>query len=322
MSIVDETGSAPQTTRSPQSNRSAQSTRSAQPTPATTAMHPAAPGASAERLDASGLKVTLGRVIESEWIKVRTVRSWVVMILAAAAVVIAMGALAAAVASGAVSTPAAPGAAGSGGRNPFGATDPTAISLAGVNLAQLIVGVLGVLIVSNEYANGSIRNWFGAVPRRLPVFWGKVIVLAGSLAVVMVLATLAAFLVGQAILGDAKSTPLAADGVLRAVLGSGLYLAGIGVFGIALGSLLRNTAGAIAVVVASLLIIPNLIGLVLPDDWSDKVTPYLPSTAGQAFTSVNPADTLLGSAAGAMVFAAWLVVLVAAAAVLLRRRDA
>ena len=75
-------------------------------------------------------------------------------------------------------------------------------------------------------------------------------------------------------------------------------------------------------VVASLLIIPNLIGLVLPDDWSDKVTPYLPSTAGQAFTSVNPADTLLGSAAGAMVFAAWLVVLVAAAAVLLRRRDA
>jgi len=316
MSIVDETGSAPQTTRS------AQSTRSAQPTPATTAMHPASPGASAERLDASGLKVTLGRVIESEWIKLRTVRSWVVMILAAAAVVIAMGALAAAVASGAVSTPAAPGAAGSGGRNPFGATDPTAISLAGVNLAQLIVGVLGVLIVSNEYANGSIRNWFGAVPRRLPVLWGKVIVLAGSLAVVMVLATLVAFLVGQAILGDAKSTTLAADGVLRAVLGSGLYLAGIGVFGIALGSLLRNTAGAIAVVVASLLIIPNLIGLVLPDDWSDKVTPYLPSTAGQAFTSVNPADTLLGSAAGAMVFAAWLVVLVAAAAVLLRRRDA
>src|SRR5664279_5991990 len=98
-----------------------------------------------------------------------------------------------------------------GGEGAVNEPDATALSMAGVTLAQLIVGVLGVLLVSNEYANGSIRNWFGAVPRRLPVLWGKVIVLAGSLAVVMVLATLAAFLVGQAILGDAKSTPLAAD---------------------------------------------------------------------------------------------------------------
>ena len=145
------------------------------------------------------------------------------------------------------------------------ATDPTAISLAGVTLAQLIIGILGVLIVSNEYANGLIRNTFAAVPRRLPVLWAKVIVLAGSLAVLMVIASVVAFLVGQLILGDGKNTTLAADGVLRAVLGSGLYLAGIGVFGIAIGAMMRNTAGAIAVVVAALLIIPGLASLVLPD---------------------------------------------------------
>ena len=140
----------------------------------------------------------------------------------------------------------------------FASADPTAISLAGVTLAQLIVGILGVLFISNEYANGMIRSTFAAVPRRLPVLWAKAIVLGAVLAVVMVLASIAAFLVGQQLLGDGRSTTLAADGVLRAVIGSGLYLAGIGILGIAVGALMRNTAGAIAVVVASLLIIPGL----------------------------------------------------------------
>ena len=103
----------------------------------------------------------------------------------------------------------------------------------------------------------------------------------------MVVASLAAFLVGQLILGDGKNTTLAADGVLRAVIGSGLYLAGIGVFGIAVGALMRNTAGAISVVVAALLIIPGLARLVLPDSWNTTLTPYLPSNAGSAFTSVT-----------------------------------
>jgi len=274
------------------------------------------------RLDSSSLKVTQWRVIHSEWIKLRSVRSWLVMIGAAVVVVVGMGALAAAVASGAVSAPTPPGGGAGAGRNPFASTDPTALSLAGVTLAQLIVGVLGVLLISNEYANGSIRNWFGAVPRRLPVLWGKAVVLTVLLAVVMVLACLAAFLLGQAILGGDKGTTLAADGVLRAVIGSGLYLAGIGLFGIAIGSLMRNTAGAIAVVVASLLIIPGLIGLILPDSWNQNVSPYLPSTAGQAFTTVQPADTLLASGTGAAVFVGWLVVLLTGAALLLRRRDA
>jgi ABC-type transport system involved in multi-copper enzyme maturation permease subunit len=233
---------------------------------------------------------------------------------------VAFGALAASVASGAVTTPARGG--GGGGRGPFASVDPTAISLAGVTLAQLIIGILGVLIVSNEFANGLIRNTFAAVPRRLPVLWAKVVVLAVSLALLMVIASVVAFLVGQLILGDGKNTTLAADGVLRAVLGSGLYLAGIGVFGIAIGAMLRNTAGSIAVVVAALLIIPGLAGLVLPTSWSDNVLPYLPGNAGTAFTSVNGSDTLLSPGAGAAVFVGWLVVLLVGAAVLIRRRDA
>ena len=285
---------------------------------------PAAPGAPAalpSRItDGAGLAVTQRRVIRSEWLKLRSVRSWMIMIGATAALLIAFGALAASVASGAV-TPQGPGGQGGGGGG-FGSADPTAISLAGVTLAQLIAGILGVLFISNEYANGMIRSTFGAVPRRLPVLWAKVIVIAGTLAVVMVIASLAAFLLGQLILGDGKSTTLAADGVLRAVLGSGLYLAGIGVFGVAIGALMRNTAGSIAVVVAALLIIPGLARLVLPESWDTNVTPYLPSNAGSAFTSVAGSDTLLSPGAGAAVFASWLVVLIAGAAVLIRRRDA
>jgi ABC-type transport system involved in multi-copper enzyme maturation permease subunit len=267
------------------------------------------------------LAVTQRRVIRSEWIKLRSVRSWIIMSAAAAVLMVAFGALAASVASGAV-TPTNPNGGGGGGRGPFASLDPTGISLAGLTLAQLILGILGVLIVSNEYANGMIRNTFAAVPRRLPVLWAKVIVLAGFLAVLMVIASVAAFLVGQLILGDGKNTTLAADGVLRAVLGSGLYLAGIGVFGIAIGAMLRNTAGAIAVVVAALLIIPGLASLVLPTSWSDNVLPYLPGNSGTAFTSVIGRDTLLTPGAGAAVFVAWLVVLLVGAAVLIRRRDA
>ena len=99
----------------------------------------------------AGLAVTQRRVIRSEWIKLRSVRSWTIMTVATAVLMIAFGALAASVASGAVA-PGRPAAAAAA--DPFASTDPTAISLAGVTLAQLIVGVLGVLFISNEYANG------------------------------------------------------------------------------------------------------------------------------------------------------------------------
>ena len=288
--------------------------------PATTPAGTVVPTALPSRItDGAGLAVTQRRVIRSEWLKLRSVRSWMIMIGATAALLIAFGALAASVASGAV-TPQGPGGQGGGGG--FGSADPTAISLAGVTLAQLIAGILGVLFISNEYANEMIRSTFAAVPRRVPVLWAKVIVIAAVLAVVMVIASLAAFLLGQLILGDGKNTTLAADGVLRAVLGSGLYLAGIGVFGVAIGALMRNTAGSIAVVVAALLIIPGLARLILPESWDTNVTPYLPSNAGSAFTSVTGSDTLLSAGAGAAVFVGWLVVLLAGAAVMIRRRDA
>jgi hypothetical protein len=125
--------------------------------------------------------------------------------------------------------------------------DPTAIGLAGVQLAQIAVGVLGVLPVTSEYATGMIRTSMVAVPRRLPVLWGKAIVLALTAPLLFVPATFATFLVSQSVLSrEQLATSLHQPGVARAVLGSALYLTAVGLLGLGLGALLRNTAGAIA----------------------------------------------------------------------------
>ncbi len=266
----------------------------------------------------TGLAVTMPRVIKSEWIKFRTVRSTVITVLAGVFIIIALGALAAAVASGAVAQPTGPGGGGGGGF--ANGSDPTATSLAGSVLAQLIFAVVGVLAITNEFSNGMIRTYFAAVPQRLPVLWAKVIVVGVLVSVVSVLASFVAFFLGQAIMSSGV-TP-ADPGVLRAVIGSGLYLGGIAVLGVAVGSLLRHTAGTISLLIASLVIIPQLIGALLPSSWVDTITPYLPSNAGAAFTSVTPTGSLLSSGAGAAVFVAWIVVLLGVAAWRMQHKDA
>jgi hypothetical protein len=135
------------------------------------------------------------------------------------------------------------------GRSPaeVASFDPTAIGLAGVQLAQIAAGVLGVLLVTSEYATGMIRTSMVAVPRRLPVLWGKAIVLALTAPLLFVPATFATFLVSQSVLSrEQLGTSLHQPGVARAVLGSALYLTAVGLLRLGLGALLRNTAGAIA----------------------------------------------------------------------------
>lgn len=262
----------------------------------------------------SALKVTQWRVIVSEWIKVRSLRSTVYTLLAAVVVVVGFGVIAALSSTGAITT-------ANGG--PPASTDPVAISLTGVMLAQLVIGVLGVLVITAEYSTGMIRSTLAAVPKRLPVLWAKAGVLAVVTGVPMLVAVFAAFLIGQAILsGGGTGAALTDPGVLRAVLGSVGYLAGVALLGLAIGAIIRITAGAIAAVVGTLLLLPPLLSLVLPGGWGDTVVRYLPSNAAAAFTTVNPGADLLSSGAGLAVFAGYLVVLFGAAAALLVRRDA
>ncbi|WP_433304381.1 ABC transporter permease [Actinoplanes sp. CA-030573] len=259
-------------------------------------------------------RVGLSRVIRSEWIKFRSLRSSLIMLAATVTVFAGLGLGFSAFLAGTTVEPGT--SAPPGGPSSL---DPLGASLGGVNLAQLLIGTLGVLLIAGEYSTGMIRFSLTAVPRRWPVLVGKVAVLAAVTLAALVPTVLLTFLAGQAVLGD-KGISLADDGVLRAVLGTAGYLAGVGVLGMALGFLLRNIAAALTTVVAILLIAPGVVSL-LPDNWSDTIAPYLPSNAGQAFMNLGTDPGLLSPAVGAAVFGSWLVVLLAAAASQLQHRE-
>jgi hypothetical protein len=150
----------------------------------------------------------------------------------------------------------------------------------------------------------------------------KAVVLGASSWIVMTIASFAVFFAGQAVYaGDGATYALTDPGVLRAVLGGGVYGAGVVLMGLALGFVLRSTAAAIGTLVVTLMIAPGLVGL-LPDSVSESIGKFLPSNAGQAFLAVEPSNTLLSPSAGFAVFAAWVIGLLAAAVIVLRRRDA
>ena len=257
-------------------------------------------------------RVTQPRVLRAEWTKLRTQPSayWTL----AAAVILVVG-------------------FGLGysllrvARPPHGASamasfDPASISLSGVQLAQIAVGVLGVLLITGEYATGLIRTTFAAVPRRLPVLWAKAALLAAAVTAVSVPAAFGAFTGGQTILARQHlSVQLGQPGVARAVVGSALYLAVIALLGLGLGGVLRNAAGGIAALFGLLYGLPLAAGF-LPGNLATDVTKFLPATAGQAVTTVQPDPTLLQPWTGFAVLCAYAAVLLGISAARMRRGDA
>jgi ABC-2 type transport system permease protein len=256
--------------------------------------------------------VTQARVVLSEWTKLRSLRSTVLSLLAAAAFILGFAVLVPSVTVAHWPPRDAAEAL---------TFDPTTRSLAGVFLAQLALGTLGVLLMTGEYATGSIRATFAAVPTRLPVLWAKAVVFATVTLLVAVPATLGAFFIGQSILsGKQLQTTFSHPGVARAVLGAALYLAAAGLLGLGLGALLRNTAAAISTLFGMLFVLPIIVRF-LPSSWSDPISKYLPSSAGQAITHVRPDPTALSPWVGFGVFCGYTAVVLLLAAVGLRRRD-
>ena len=200
--------------------------------------------------------------------------------------------------------------------------DAVGIALAGTTLAALAIGVLGVLMAAGEYTTGMIRSTLTAVPTRLPVLGAKSLI-AGVVAFVLMSAGgLLSFLIGSPLLNaGVTALGLGDDGVLRSLAGGGLYLGLVAVLGVALGALVRSSAGAIAILVGTLLILPGLVGL-LPDSWSSNISPYLPSNAGEAVMTLHPGSGSLSPGAGLAVFAGYVVVVLIAAAYRLKTTDA
>jgi len=89
--------------------------------------------------------------------------------------------------------------------------DPTNQSLTGLALAQLTIGLLGILMISGEYGSGTIRSSLAAVPRRRLLLGAKVIVIAAVSLVAGELLTFASFFAGRMILSG--HAPVASLGI-------------------------------------------------------------------------------------------------------------
>lgn len=262
--------------------------------------------------DSSPKKVTQARVLLSEWTKIRSLRSTVFSLLAAIVFIVGLSVLVPSVTVAHWPPHDLREAA---------AFDPTTRSLSGIFLAQLAIGVLGVLLISGEYATGMIRATFAAVPARLPVLWAKATVFATVTLALMVPSVLGAFWIGQSILTSKHlQAKLSDPGVLRAVIGAALFLTVVGLLGIGLGALLRNTAAGISSLFGLLFVLPIIVRF-LPSSWADPINKYLPSSAGEAITHVHPDPAMLAPWTGFGLFCAYAIAVLIAAAVSLRRRD-
>jgi ABC-2 type transport system permease protein len=259
------------------------------------------------------LPVTQPRVARSEWTKLFSLRSTRFSLAATLLLVIGIGLLACIVFESRWAHLSV------GDKHDF---HPLSVSLAGINFAQLAIGVLGVLVITGEYSTGMIRSTLAAVPTRLPVLWAKAAVFAAVAFAISLPATVLVFLVGQAILsGEHINIALSHPGVERALIGAPLFLTAMGLFGLGLGAIIRSTAGGIAALAAIVFVLPPIVGL-LPTSVANSIDPYLPSNAGGAVWTINPDPGTLAPWAGFGVFCAYVAISIAVAAVLLVRRDA
>ena len=196
-------------------------------------------------------------MIRSEWIKMRSLRSTWYSLLAAVVIVVGLGTLFSAIHANRVEQGNGPGGQIS--------LDATQISLRGVFLAQLAIGVLGVLVITGEYSTGMIRSSLAAVPHRQPVLIAKALVFGVVVFVVSLASTLAAFLLGQqAQASTHQQASLGTHDAIRAIVGGAIYLTLIGLLAVGLGFLIRNTAGAIATLFGIVLVAP-ILAAALPD---------------------------------------------------------
>jgi len=279
----------------------------------------------------------LRQQVRSEWTKLRSVRStWICLVIIVVAG-IGLSALVSNVEAGRWST------LGVADRAQF---DPVRFSQTGEFISQFVVGVLGALIVTSEYATGSIRTTLAALPRRTTVLAAKGLVIGTVVLVVAEVTAFASFFVGQAVLTahGARTLPagstivdqvrsptipvdsITSPGALRAVVLCGVYLLLLSILAFGLGFILRHTAGAISAFVGVLLVLP-LIVAVLPSSFSSSFEKYLPSNLGLAMIVVTSRKTdfagvLLSPWAAAGMLALYVTVVVAVAVVLVDRRDA
>ncbi|GAA1002858.1 ABC transporter [Streptomyces sp. F-3] len=252
------------------------------------------------------------QIIRSEWTKIRSVASTVWTLSLALVVTVALGML--------VSALTRHGFENMREQDRL-SFDPTYISFAGMGLGQLAMIVFGVLVVTNEYSTGMIRTSLAAVPQR-GVFLASKVAVATALALVVGMVTsFLAFFLGQALLGS-LGTSLGEEGVLRAVIGGGLYMALIAMFSMGIAAMLRSPMLSLGILMPFFFLISGILGAVPA---TKKFGQFLPDQAGSRIMQVViPAgdDTPYGPWGGLGIMALWVIAALAGGYLLLRKRDA
>jgi ABC-2 type transport system permease protein len=258
-------------------------------------------------------RVSLRGLLRSEWTKLRTVRSTMWMLGMTAFVGVAASAIATGVTRAHWATESAANRV---------AFDPIEVSLMGVYLGgTLLLGILGILVMSGEYATGTIRATLAAEPRRPLVLAAKVLVFGAVTLVVAEVTAFAGFLLGQALLtAPARHATLASPGAFRAVAGIGLFLSVSGLLALGIAVMVRHTAGAISVYVFVMLVLPIMVEA-LPSPLQHQIGRLLPLAIGSAMIN-NPAPAAFGPWTGFFILCGYTALILAAGTVILERRDA
>ena len=276
-------------------------------------MSSATPVISVPRLTERG-RVTQAHVIASEWSKFVTLRSTLWSLGVGMLLTLGFPILFATVT-----------AARWGQMSPHERADrqPLDIALAGVNVAQLAIAVLGVLVITGEYSTGMIRSTLLAVPKRLPVLWAKLGVYAVVSFALTLPAVIASFYASQAILDRHQllQISITAPGVFRTLIGGALYVTGVGILALAIGAIVRNTAGGIALFAGLFFVVPPLMNI-LPTSWNNGISKWLPSEAGRQLFALHRDPTRFAQWPSGAIFLGYCALAIAAAAILLVRRDA
>jgi hypothetical protein len=218
------------------------------------------------------------------------------------------------------------GSASHYGRNGQGGpVDPLQILRGTWVFGLLALIVLGVLVVSNEYANGLIGATLVSTPKRARLLIAKICVFTVVTFVVAEVISFASFFLSHAIISAYPAVPnnlwITDHNVLRAVIGAGIYATLVGLVGLGAGSLLRHTAGGISACVGFILILPGLLSL-LPSSWSNPIEEYWPTEAGHRVMAVIQAPNTLTAWWGTGDLVLFVVVLLVAAGYVLVKRDA
>lgn len=260
------------------------------------------------------------RVLNSEFIKFRTLLSTLILLASTAVVMVGFGALSAwgtgQFADAAASDPSAAEAMAAQGGD-LAVTVPTS----GIAFAQLILGSLGVLLMSSEFTTGMARSTFAAVPKRIPAFLAKLVVMMVSAFVLTAVSTYIAGLVSVPILDNyGLNLDLGSSQSVKLLLVNSVYVAAVAAIGMALGTMVRNSAGGIMSLVGLFFVAPIAFQLI-PGDFFVEARKYLPGNTINPLTAVEHVPDTLEAWQAGLVLGAWVVVPLVLAMILLKKRD-